>query len=192
MMPQHEDKYCSRCGSLFECKLGTITQCHCFEIPLNREEIVYMGERYSDCLCQNCLQKTKNEYKRMQDYQERIKEAETRIFKVVFPNTTNHYDTLFGGTALQMMDEVAFITATRFARKRVVTVSSSKIDFKKPIPADTIIEVVGRVSRIGNTSLDIRVEIYKEEMYETKREKAIEGIFTFVALDQHKQPTSVL
>jgi acyl-CoA hydrolase len=128
----------------------------------------------------------------MQDYQERIKEAETRIFKVVFPNTTNHYDTLFGGTALQMMDEVAFITATRFARKRVVTVSSSKIDFKKPIPADTIIEVVGRVSRIGNTSLDIQVEIYKEEMYEKKREKAIEGIFTFVALDQHKQPTSVL
>jgi hypothetical protein len=36
---------------------------------------------------------------------ERIAAAETRIFKAVFPNTTNHYDTLFGGTALQMMDE---------------------------------------------------------------------------------------
>jgi acyl-CoA hydrolase len=39
--------------------------------------------------------------------------AETRIFKAVFPNSTNHYDTLFGGTTLHMMDEVAFITATR-------------------------------------------------------------------------------
>jgi acyl-CoA hydrolase len=31
---------------------------------------------------------------------------------------------------MQLMDEVAFIAATRFARKRVVTVSSDKIDFK--------------------------------------------------------------
>ena len=64
------------------------------------------------------------------DIETRIQNAETRIFKVVFPNTTNHYNTLFGGTAMQLMDEVAFITATRFSRKRVVTVSSSKIDFK--------------------------------------------------------------
>ncbi len=34
-------------------------------------------------------------------------------------NTTNHYDTLFGGTAMHLMDEVAFITATRFARKKI-------------------------------------------------------------------------
>ena len=61
--------------------------------------------------------------------EERIKNSETRIFKAVFPNTTNHYDTLFGGTAMHMMDEVAFITATRFSRQRMVTVSSDKIDF---------------------------------------------------------------
>lgn len=192
IMPQHEDKYCSRCGALFECKMGTITQCQCFEVPLSREESMFLAERFSDCLCRSCLETIKHEYKQMENYQERIKEAETRIFKVVFPNTTNHYDTLFGGTALQMMDEVAFITATRFARKRMVTVSSSKIDFKKPIPADTIIEIVGRVSRLGNTSLDIFVEVFKEEMYEEKREKAIEGVFTFVALDKNKQPINVL
>ncbi|WP_245756745.1 acyl-CoA thioesterase [Flexibacter flexilis] len=129
----------------------------------------------------------------MSEYEQRVKNAETRIFKVVFPNTTNHYDTLFGGTAMQFMDEVAFITATRFSRKRMVTVSTSKIDFKKPIPADTIVEVIGRVSKIGHTSLEIEVEIYKEEMYNTdNREKAIQGLFTFVALDENKQPTSVL
>jgi acyl-CoA hydrolase len=66
--------------------------------------------------------------------EERIKQSETRIFKAVFPNSTNHYDTLFGGTAMHMMDEVAFITATRFTRKRCVTVSSDRIDFKNPYP----------------------------------------------------------
>jgi len=124
--------------------------------------------------------------------EERIKNAETHIFKAVFPSDTNHYDTLFGGTAMQMMDEVAFITATRFSRKRVVTVSSDKINFNKPIPAGTIIELVGSVAHIGNTSIRIEVEIYVEEMYSESREQAIHGSFTFVAIDEDKNPVSVL
>ena len=128
----------------------------------------------------------------MKEFEEKVNQLETRIFKVVFPNTTNHYDTLFGGTAMQLMDEVAFITATRFCRKKVVTVSSSKIDFNEAIPADTIIELVGRVIKIGNTSLEVQVQIFKEEMYEEGRRKAIEGLFTFVAIGEDRKPTSVI
>jgi len=124
--------------------------------------------------------------------EEKIKESETRIFKAVFPNTTNHYDTLFGGTAMHLMDEVAFITATRFTRKRCVTVSSDRIDFKMPIPAGTIIELIGRVSKIGNTSLDVKVEIFIEQMYENTRQRAITGSFTFVALDENRKATKVM
>ncbi|QIP16126.1 acyl-CoA thioesterase [Spirosoma aureum] len=123
---------------------------------------------------------------------DRISAAETRIFKAVFPSTTNHYDTLFGGTAMQLMDEVAFITATRFARKRMVTVSSDKINFTKSIPAGTIIELVGRVDYVGNTSIRIAVEIYVEEMYSMERHQAIHGTFTFVALDEDKKPIRIL
>ena len=123
--------------------------------------------------------------------QERIKKSQTHIFKAVFPNTTNHYDTLFGGTAMQLMDEVAFICATRFTRKRVVTVSSDRIDFKHPIPAGTIIELIAKVSKVGTTSLDVKVEIFLEEMYSETRNKAIVGNFTFVAIDENKRPTSI-
>ena len=124
--------------------------------------------------------------------EEKIAQSETRIFKAVFPNTTNHYDTLFGGTAMQLMDEVAFITATRFCRQKVVTVSSDKIDFKKPIPAGTIIELIGQVSYIGNKSLKVTVKIFTEHMYSHHREKAIEGEFTFVAIDENKNPIAVI
>ncbi|MDN3706133.1 acyl-CoA thioesterase [Myroides ceti] len=123
--------------------------------------------------------------------EERIQNSETHIFKAVFPNTTNHYDTLFGGTAMHMMDEVAFITATRFSRQKMVTISSEKIDFTKPIPAGTFVELIGRVTRVGNTSLVVYVEIYIEEMYSEKREKAITGQFTFVAIDENKKPTPI-
>lgn len=123
--------------------------------------------------------------------EERIQLSETRIFKAVFPSTTNHYDTLFGGTAMQLMDEVAFITATRFSRQKMVTVSSDRIDFKKVIPAGTIIELVGKVSYLGNTSLKVRVDIFMEQMYSDSREKAVSGDFTFVAIDDNKMPVKI-
>ena len=124
--------------------------------------------------------------------EEKIKQSETRIFKAVFPNTTNHYDTLFGGTAMHLMDEVAFIAATRFSRQRMVTVSSDRIDFKKPIPAGTIVELIGKVTYVGTTSLKVRVEIYVEQMYENTREKAVTGEFTFVAIDENKVPVKIV
>lgn len=124
--------------------------------------------------------------------EERIQLSETKIFKAVFPNTTNHYDTLFGGTAMALMDEVAFITATRFARKRMVTVSSDRIDFSQPIPAGTIIELCGNVAHVGNTSLQVRVDIFVEEMYSMHRFKAVSGTFTMVAVDEAKKPVRIL
>lgn len=128
----------------------------------------------------------------MTEIEQRIAASETRIFKAIFPNSTNHYDTMFGGTALSLMDEVAFIAATRFSRKRMVTVSSSKVDFKKPIPHGTIVELIGRVSQIGHTSLKVSVEIFIEEMYTEGRQKAIQGEFAFVAIDADREPIPVL
>ena len=124
-------------------------------------------------------------------FKDRVQTSETRIFKAVFPNTTNHYDTLFGGTAMQLMDEVAFITATRFSRMRMVTVNSDRIDFNKPIPAGTIVELIGRVTYLGNTSLKVKVKLFIEEMYSTLGEEAITGEFTFVAIDADKKPIAI-
>ncbi len=124
--------------------------------------------------------------------EEKIKASETRVFKTVFPNTTNHYDTLFGGTAMMMMDEVAFMAATRFSRQNMVTVSSDRIDFTKPIAAGTIVELIATVSYVGNTSMKVRVDIFVEQMYSEHREKAVSGEFSFVAIDEHKKPTKIL
>jgi acyl-CoA hydrolase len=117
---------------------------------------------------------------------------ETKISKAIFPGTTNHYDTLFGGTALKWMDEVAFICATRLSRKQVVTISSDKIDFKKPIPSGHIAELVANVTKVGRTSISILVEIYTEAMYEDHRELAVSGEFVFVAIDENKKPVAVI
>lgn len=124
--------------------------------------------------------------------EEKIRQSETKVFKVVFPNVTNHHNTMFGGTVMEMMDEVAFMTATRFARKRFVTVSCDRIDFKKPIPADSLIEIVGNVKSVGNSSVKVNIKIYIEQMYNETREKAVEGDFTLVALGDNQKPVKVL
>lgn len=122
----------------------------------------------------------------------RIEYAVTRVTKTVFPGRTNHHNTLFGGEALAWMDEAAFIAATRFCRKPLVTVCSDRVDFKESIPAGTILELVARVAHVGRTSIKVQVDIFVEHMYNDNQHKAISGSFTFVALDESRKPTPVL
>lgn len=123
---------------------------------------------------------------------QRIAAANTRVVKAIFPFTTNHHETLFGGQALSWMDETAFIAATRFSRKRLVTVSSEKVDFTHPIPEGSMVELVADVIHVGRTSLKVEVNIYVEDMYQDGVERAITGVFSFVAIDDNKKPVPVL
>ncbi len=124
--------------------------------------------------------------------EKRINDAKTSIVRAVFPGTTNHYDTLFGGITLKWMDEVAFITATRFGRKKFVTVSSDRIDFNVPIPGGHFVELVGQIKKVGNTSLEVSVTLYLEQMYQAEKVLAVEGCFTFVAIDDNRKPVKIL
>ena len=117
--------------------------------------------------------------------------AETKMVFPVFPGNTNHYHTLFGGTAMSWMDQAAFICGTRWCRTKVVTVHSSEIDFKHPVPEGTIVELVARVVDTGKTSLTVRVEMFIEPMDRYERTMACSGSFVLVALDQDDRPTTV-
>lgn len=123
---------------------------------------------------------------------QKIEDSVTSVSKVIFPTTTNHHDTLFGGSALAWMDEVSFITATRFSRKRLVTVSTEKINFNHPIPSGTIVELIGKVSRVGRTSLTVNVSIFLEDMYSEGRKEVIHGQFNFVAVDDNGRPVKII
>lgn len=119
---------------------------------------------------------------------ERIEHARTRITKLVFPQDTNPIGTLYGGTALQWMDEVAFLTATRFARQQVVTVSMDRVDFKVPIPQGAIVELIGEVRQVGRTSMTIQVRILLEDAMVGTQELAIEGSLVMVAVGADMKP----
>lgn len=58
-MCNHEEKYCPRCRTAFECKVGDILQCQCYGVRLTPEEKALLEQRYEDCLCRNCLMELK-------------------------------------------------------------------------------------------------------------------------------------
>jgi acyl-CoA hydrolase len=109
---------------------------------------------------------------------------------MVFPNQTNHYGTLFGGDALRLMDMAAFVTASRHARRPVVT-SSERIDFHVPVRQGQLAEVVGRVISTGKTLLAVEVELWAEDLLSGKRELCTKGSFVLVAVDEHGRPAPI-
>ncbi|MBN1416149.1 MAG: acyl-CoA thioesterase [Bacteroidales bacterium] len=120
--------------------------------------------------------------------EDRIENSTTRQFKAVFPCMLNANNTLFGGEILKWMDEVAYITATRFTREHMFTVYTDKIKFLKTIQPDTIVEIIGRIEKVRPVRIYVKVDVFAEEMYGLNREKVLEGTFTFVALDENQQP----
>lgn len=125
----------------------------------------------------------------MNNFQQKVELSTTRVTKLVFPHDTNHIHTLYGGTAMHWMDEVGFLVATRFSRQKVVTVSIDRVDFKVPIPEGSIVELVGKVIRVGNTSMTTRVQIFRENMYAGGQELAVSAEMVFVAMGKDNKPT---
>jgi hypothetical protein len=58
-MSTHEQKYCPRCHSLFECKVGSILLCQCNKVVLDERAQAYLNKNYNDCLCAACMEEIK-------------------------------------------------------------------------------------------------------------------------------------
>jgi acyl-CoA hydrolase len=113
---------------------------------------------------------------------------QTQQFKVVFPRHLNSNGTFFGGEAMQWLDEVAFITATRYTRQQMITVKIGNVRFLKPILPNTILEIVGKIVKVGNVKLFINVEVFSEDMYSQSRERMMEAEFVFASCNDELVP----
>ncbi len=89
---------------------------------------------------------------------------------------------------MQWLDEVAFITATRYSRQRMVTVKAENVRFLKPVVLDTILELVGSVVKTGQVRLFIKVEVFAESLYSEHREMVMDADFVFVPCNDDLHP----
>jgi acyl-CoA thioesterase YciA len=108
-----------------------------------------------------------------------------------FPADLNHAGTVFGGWAMAKMDKAASIQIEEVIKSPAVTVSVSNFSFIKPIHNGDVFMVYTKVERIGNTSIDIGVELIVRSKEDLSEYKVTQGVFTFVAVDTEGKPVQV-
>lgn len=62
---KHDQVACPRCGTIYECKMGSINLCQCTTVHLTEEQRQYIGSLFSDCLCANCLVVLQTDYNQL-------------------------------------------------------------------------------------------------------------------------------
>jgi acyl-CoA hydrolase len=110
------------------------------------------------------------------------------LAEIVFPDQTNHYGTLFGGEALEMMDKAAFIAASRLSRTAVVTASMDRTDFRQPVRHGELAEVHANVISRGRTSMVVKTELFSENLLTGERRLCTVSQFVMVAVDGSGKP----
>jgi len=90
--------------------------------------------------------------------------------ELVFPTHANHYGTIFGGRVLELMDITGALAAMQFANEDAVTASIEAVDFKKPIKVGDIVELKARVIFTANTSMVVKVDVYRVGKFHSKRD----------------------
>ncbi|MEM7358032.1 MAG: hotdog domain-containing protein [Pseudomonadota bacterium] len=105
-------------------------------------------------------------------------------FKIVLPADLNDYGSLFGGTLLKWVDEIAYIRVSLdFPGQHFVTIGLDHVEFRHPIRQGQILRFCCEKTRIGQTSVTYNVKVYRAR-YETDiSEVLFENNITFVCVD---------
>jgi acyl-CoA hydrolase len=119
------------------------------------------------------------------------RESAVTTSEFVLPNDTNSLHNLMGGKMMHWMDMVAAIAAQRHSNRIVVTASVDNILFKEPVRLGNVVVLEAKVTRSFNSSMEVYIVAYAEDIPAQTKIKANEAFFTFVAVDQGGRPIDV-
>ena len=92
---------------------------------------------------------------------------------------------------MHIMDVVAAMAAQKFCNRVVVTASVDNITFTAPIKLGSCVSVQAQVTRSFNSSMEVHVLAYAEDLLTQTVVKSNEAFLTFVAVDQVGRPIDV-
>lgn len=111
---------------------------------------------------------------------------------LAMPANTNPNGDIFGGWVVSMMDLAGTSIAKQHAPDRIATVAIDKMVFIAPVKVGDFVCCYGEVVRRGRTSIAINIETWAVGANQPSRRKVTEGVFTYVAIDQHGSPTPLI
>lgn len=121
----------------------------------------------------------------------RASESTTIMTELVLPNDTNLYGNLMGGRLMYWMDIAAALSAQKHSNAPVVTASVDNISFENPIKLGNVVHIEARVTRAFNSSMEVHMKVWGEDLAQQYKYKSNEAYYTFVALDPNGKPRPV-
>jgi acyl-CoA hydrolase len=119
------------------------------------------------------------------------RESEAVMSELMMPQHANIMGNVFGGVLLSLVDRAAAVAAIRHARRPCVTVSVDKVNFREPIRVGELVTALARVNFTGRSSMEIGVKVIAENVLTGEQRHTNSCYLTYVALDDHGQPTQV-
>jgi acyl-CoA hydrolase len=127
----------------------------------------------------------------MQRESKYVHESVTTMTEIVFPNDTNPLNGLMGGKLMHWMDIVSAIVAQKHCNHVVVTASVDNITFKHLIPIGNVVTLQAQITRAFNTSMEVYIEVWAEDIQKRKKFLSNTAFFTFVAIGSDGKPLRV-
>ena len=115
------------------------------------------------------------------------------VLKVIpMPADCNANGDIFGGWVMAQVDLAGAVLPARRVNGRMATVAVNQFVFKQPVKVGDILSFFARITRVGNTSVTVQVEVYAERIRQQGVYlKVTEATLTYVAIDDEGRPRSI-
>ena len=112
--------------------------------------------------------------------------------KMAMPEEINPHGTLFGGVLMSWIDKIGYMCAQNFAEWRLtVTANIDQINFISPVYSGDHVLIKAIVTSVGHSSMEIFVEVSKEDPVDKMKQKVALAHMTFVCIDENNKPKQV-
>ncbi len=125
------------------------------------------------------------------EIRKKVMDSITTLSQVMMPYHASHYGNVHGGIIMKLVDEVAYVAASRHARRNVVTASIDSLDFENPVHIGDVVSLRAELTFVGKTSMEIEVHVDTEKIKTGQALPVATAFLTMVALDGKGRPTPV-
>jgi acyl-CoA hydrolase len=112
----------------------------------------------------------------------RVSDSKTTVARVMMPQDA---------TILKMVDEVAYVAATKHARTNVVTASVDRMAFLSPVRVGDLVTLKANLNAVWHTSMEVGVRVEAENPRTGETRHTGSSYLTLVALGEDGRPTPV-
>jgi acyl-CoA hydrolase len=119
-----------------------------------------------------------------------VSDSAIEEIRPVFKADLNSQNRLFGGTLVTWIDVVAGCVARKHSSCNVTTAAIDSLQFKEPVFENNMVVLQGRLTCVGKTSMEARVDSYVESL-NGDRKLVNTAYLVIVALDEQSRPVPV-